>query len=192
MKMKLNEIIGLTLASAVLCVSTLALAETKPMKAESIVDLEKKVLYSKPKVSFYNWYDYKRGMFVAGMEKKYVLVSFCTNTSAYCLKLDQNTYSDPAVKKLLEDKFVTVKVDGAAKNQMNINNKMITEKDLLKQFDIEGFPTMTFLDSEGKKVSGAIKGYLPPEKFLIVLKYISSDAYKSINFKDYMQMEENK
>src|SRR5687767_4046758 len=127
MKIKFNKIPGVILAALVLSVSTMAVAQgTKNI--ESIADLEKKVLYSKPNFTPNNWYDYKRGLFVATRENKYLLMSFCSRTSTYCLKLEENTFSNPAVKKLLAEKFVTVRVDANASNPMMINNKNLTEK----------------------------------------------------------------
>jgi thioredoxin-related protein len=189
MKIKLSKIITLALAALVSGISAVQGAQTDILKKESIPDLEKKVLYSKPRPATNNWYDFKRGMFIAAQEKKYVVVSFCTKSSSYCLKLEENTFGDPAVKRLLRDKFVAVKVDADSTNPMLIDNKKVTEKDLIKQNSVTGFPTITFLDSGGKKVSGAIKGYVPPEMFLTLLKFISSESYKNTTFKDFMQKE---
>lgn len=189
MKIKFIKIPGIILAVSVI-IPTTAVSQTNSFKPESIEYLEKKVLYSKSNVVTNNWFDYKRGMFVANRENKYLLMNFCSSTSSYCLKLEENTFSNPAVKKLLSEKFVTIKVNANANNPMIINNKKVTEKDLIKKYNVAGFPTITFLDSGGRKISGTIKGYLPPEKFIIVLKYISTDAYKSTNFLDFMRIEE--
>ncbi len=170
---------------------TVVISQSGFAAAESIKTLEEKVMAANPaKFTENNWYDYKRGFFIASQENKNILLSFCVKDNPYCLKLQDNTYTNPEIKKFLSENFVTIRVDGAANNLINFNDKNISEKDLIKQYAVEGFPTIAFLNPQGKVIGGSIKGFIAADKFLPVLKYIASDSYKNIKFKDFLKMQE--
>jgi thioredoxin-related protein len=169
---------------------TIALFFSATSGAENLKSLEDKVINNKQKTSSSTgWYDYKRGLFIANQENKYIILNFCLKDNLYCNKLDEKTFSNPNIKKYIKDKFVPIKIDAGANNIINLNNKKITEQDLLKQFDVEGYPTIAFLDSQGEIVGGSVKGYLEPEKLMPVLKFIATDAYKDTSFKDFFMKE---
>ncbi len=184
MAKKLNFLFPVLTIAVMLSLNTAA-------NSENLKSLEEKTLIKKQKnIQLTNWFDYKRGLFVASQENKYILLNFCLKDNLYCNKLDEKTFTNSNIKKYLKENFVPVKIDAEANNQMNINNKKITENDLLKEFAIEGFPTIAFLDSQGQPVGGSVKGYLEPEKLIHVLKFIATDAYKDMNFKDFFTKEE--
>lgn len=144
-------------------------------KANNMEDDSKRV--SASKTVDYTWFDYKRGLFKANHEKKYILLSFCKDNDSYCDKLYTKTFSTPEVKTLLEDKFVPISIDVDSEYRID-TYKTMAEKELVDKYEIEGFPTILFLDSTGKIISGSIKGAITPEKLLVILKYIYTDAYK--------------
>lgn len=160
--------------------------------AEKITDLEKNVVLSntpKPKL---NVYDYKRGLFVANQEKKYILLTFCTQNN-FCSKLYNETYVNPSVKKILDENFILVDVNAESKNILIFEDKKMQEKDLVKIYKIDNkFPTINFLDSKGEKISGTIKGFIPSNKFLDILKYISSNSYTKMKFDEFLKKEKTK
>lgn len=163
------------LSLATLSIAFSSFLSNKVEAADPTQYLENRTIYAKAPIN-YDWYDYKRGLFVAEQTKKYVLLNFCIRDDKYCGKLGKS-YADDEVKAILREKFVTINIDGASNFRIE-SQKNMPEKALLKKYDIDAYPTIAFLDSKGKQVSGLVKGYLTPEKLLVILKYISSDSYK--------------
>lgn len=152
--------------------------------------LETKVLYSKKPAVKEMWYDYKRALFLASQENKPVLLSFCKDDNSFCNKMNDKTFKNPKVKKYLEDNFIPVRVDPDSYDRIQANKAML-EKDLVKEYEIEGYPTVAFLSPEGKMISGLTKGFIDADKFLVILKYISTENYKKTTLKNFEKMEKN-
>lgn len=100
------------------------------------------------------------GLRDAKAKKKPVMADFYTDWCGWCKKLDKDTYSDPKVAALAE-KFICVKVDG--------------EKypDLVSKYGISGYPTIVFLDMDGKEV-GRIVGYTDANGLIAKMKQVLS------------------
>ena len=104
-------------------------------------------------VSAITWdYNFYNALQKAKSQNKPILVDFYTDWCGWCKKLDRDTYSDKRVNELALQ-FVCVKVDGD-KNA-----------DLLRKYNVRGFPYTLFLASDGKVVD-MIRGYAGPTDFI--------------------------
>ncbi len=139
---------------------------------------------SKPLVL--NWLSYDEGLIKAEKEGKYILIDFYTDSCGWCGKLDKEVYSNEGVKKIFLDKFVIIKVDASSENKVEEDGKEITEKKLATLYQITGYPTIWFLESNHNRIA-PLPGYVPAEKFITVLNYISEGWYKKIPFKEYVE-----
>ena len=99
----------------------------------------------------------------AGSEKKLVMVDFYTDWCGWCRRLDQNTLSDSKVQQALEA-FVSVRLNAEKDG-----------RDAAERFNVDGYPTILFLDAKGGEV-GRIPGYLEPGPFLAELEDIIKKA----------------
>jgi thiol-disulfide isomerase/thioredoxin len=100
--------------------------------------------------------DYNAALRKARREKKNILVNFCTSWSGPCLILEERTFNDAEVVTLT-DEYICLKLDGDL------------ERKLVKQFDIQNYPTLLVLDARGKERSKVI-GYQPAAEFSAYLK----------------------
>lgn len=143
------------------------------------------------------WYKYAEGLKKAQDEKKNMMVNFYTKWCGYCKKMDKYTFGDEAVKKILMENFVPVKVDGTSKDKINLGGKKITEKELTSQYRIAAFPSTMFLKPTGQRIPwvyNPVRGYLGADVFVDVLNYLKDDLYKETTFKEYLagKKEKNK
>ncbi len=143
------------------------------------------------------WYRYDDGLRKAQAENKNIMINFYTKWCGYCRKMDNGTFADEEVKKVLMERFVPVKVDGGSKNKISFNGKKITEKELTTRYRVSAFPSTMFLNPAGEKIQwmyNPVRGYVGADIFLEVLKYLKDDLYKKMSFKDYLdgKKEDNK
>lgn len=77
----------------------------------------------------------------AKQENKLVLLDFWATWCKNCTMLEQNTFSDPEVQKILKEKYVLVRVQAE-----NANDPATQE--LLKTYQVQGLPTLVILTPE--------------------------------------------
>jgi thioredoxin-related protein len=135
------------------------------------------------------WYRYDEGLAKAKKEKKHVMVAFYTNWCGWCKRMDKITYADEKVKKVLTGSYVTIKVNAESKEQVQVDGKKITEKELAQQFRARSFPTTWFLKQSGDKIAPYL-GYVDATAFVNVLNFIKDDLYDKMTFEEYMKNQD--
>jgi hypothetical protein len=123
------------------------------------------------------WRAFAEGKEQAEDSGKKLMVYFRTEWCGYCDRMEQSTFDDEAVIRLLEKQFVPVKVDAEA------------QRKLAAAFQVRSYPTSWFLTPEGEKIL-FLPGYAPAEPFLQVLRFIHTDAYREMSFEDYLKADE--
>ncbi|MGA2192513.1 MAG: thioredoxin fold domain-containing protein [Nitrospirota bacterium] len=131
------------------------------------------------------WMGFTEGMQKAKETGKPAMVDFYTTWCKYCQLLDKTTYKDPAVIDLVNKNFISIKVNAEGNASVVDKGKKMTEKELATQYKVSGFPTIWFLSSNGEPIA-PLPGYMPPDDFKPVLTYVSSGAYKKMQFQEYM------
>ena len=132
------------------------------------------------------WLPYNEGLLKAEKESKHVLIYFYTNECGWCKKMEKETYSNEEVKKILYDKFVAIKINAKSENKVVENGKKISERKLATLYQVSGYPTTWFLESDNNRIA-PLPGYAPTEQFIPVIKYIGEGWYKSISFEEYLK-----
>lgn len=95
---------------------------------------------------------YDKAVAAAAKDGKLIFIDFYTTWCGPCKMLEQSTFKDPWVKDWLAGKAVALQVDA--------------EKDvqLAEKFRVEAYPTLVFLNSEGKVLERQI-GYIDAAEF---------------------------
>jgi thioredoxin-related protein len=125
------------------------------------------------------WISYNEGMTAGGKEGKKIFLSFYADWCTFCAKMDKETFKDPAIVKYLNEHFINIKIDTEKENE------------IARKHFVRGLPMTWFLESNGDKIS-SLPGYIPPDMFLQILKYIETDSYKKMTFKEYSDSLEKK
>ena len=62
-------------------------------------------------------------------------------------------------------------------------------RELAAALEVTGTPTTIFFDADGTFITKA-PSYWPPDRFLLVLRYVREGAYDLMPFADYVEMVE--
>src|SRR3954464_2290906 len=90
--------------------------------------------------------DYGTARREAAEKGRPLLIDFVTESCFLCKKLDATTFRDPAVTSLLNEQFVTLKVDAEQ------------EAALAQALRVQQYPTMVLAGPDGK-IIGVLEGY---------------------------------
>ena len=98
---------------------------------------------------------------------KALVVYFYSNTCSVCKKMKATTLKDRRVRKILNEKFVAVRV--------NITNHSDEKSMAIKRrFKVFGTPTMLFFGSHGELLKDeTVYGYVSPEEFYDLLDILA-------------------
>ncbi|WP_461830207.1 thioredoxin family protein [Aquifex sp.] len=126
--------------------------------------------------------DLKEDLEEAKREGKYLFLMFEEEGCPFCDKMKRVTFQEPKVKEYFAKHFYMVIVDRKGSNPVvDFGGKEMTEKELAKKYKVRGTPVFVFVDHEGKTIL-KVMGYIPPEEFLLIGKYIAEGHYKNMSF----------
>ena len=109
------------------------------------------------------WQPWSDAVFAqAKREKRFVLLDLEAVWCHWCHVMDENTYSDPAVIKILREYYIVVKADQDAR------------PDLSNRFEDYGWPATVVFNGDGQEIVKR-QGYLAPDEMLSILKAIVAD-----------------
>jgi thiol:disulfide interchange protein len=104
-----------------------------------------------------NWLgSIEEGKELAKKENKPLMIDTSAEWCVACQELEEYTFSDPEVAKVLED-YVLVKLDFTKKNEATDKKR--------KELNVLGMPTVIFMDAEGNEQK-RFSGFYPKDKFL--------------------------
>ncbi len=129
------------------------------------------------------WIDsYSAALLKAKEEDKPIMIDVYANWCKWCKVLDQQTYSDSEVISK-SNEFINAKVNGDH------------NKEIVMKYQVSGYPTLLFIDSEGNllmNVTGFVKAPDLLNKMETVLKlYTDIKSLKTILEKDADDIEAN-
>ncbi|WP_395737660.1 thioredoxin family protein [Prosthecobacter sp.] len=104
--------------------------------------------------------DYEKSLAKAKESKKMVLLDFTgSDWCGYCMKLDAEVFSKPAFKKFAKANLILVELDFPHNTPLPKKTEA-QNKELGRKYNVNGYPTIVLLDSEGKEAARFV-GYDP-------------------------------
>ena len=110
----------------------------------------------------FGWMPYEAASFAkAKAEKRFILIDGAAEWCHWCHVMDETTYRDPTIGKILSEKFVAIRVDIDAR------------PDLAERYGEWGWPATILLSPDAEEI-GKFRGYLEPEKLRAALEDVTS------------------
>ncbi len=120
------------------------------------------------------WYSHEEGMAIGKKEEKKIFLHFYADWCTYCKKMEKETFSNQSVASYLNENFIPIKVNSDK------------ERKIANRYNVRGLPTTWFISKHGD-IIGNQPGFMPPDKLLPLLKYIQTNSYKKMSFKNFLK-----
>lgn len=104
----------------------------------------------------------------------------------YCESMIMFTLDDDPVRELIERKFIYLHVNISESDHIKYKDFSGNGRDFATYLGYNIYPSSLFFNKKGQIVH-ASPGYLDKDKFLVVLKYVDSQSYKTMGLQTYQK-----
>jgi len=148
------------------------------------------------------WITFEEAVEKSKTEKRKIFIDVYTDWCGWCKVMDKNTFTDPQIARLLNDKYYAVKFDaeqtadvefrGTTFKFVPFGNKGAHQLAMALLNNQMSYPNFVFLDEEFRIVpifenSTSLPGYRKPEEFHIFLSFVGGDFFKKTNIQEYQK-----
>lgn len=131
------------------------------------------------------WRGWNEGLAAAAGSGKPVIVDVYTDWCGWCKRMDRDTYSRAEVSDYVNRHFVMVRLNAESNERVSYGGHAFTGRSLAGGFQVTGYPTTIFLRASGEHLVN-VPGYLPPDKFMKLVRYIGDGAMdRGVKWEEY-------
>jgi thioredoxin-related protein len=140
------------------------------------------------------WMSFEEAIERSKTEKRKIFIDVYTDWCGWCKVMDKNTFSEPAVAKVLNEKFYPVKFDAEGTKDVEFagrtfkfipsGNKGVHELAVALLNNQLSYPTVVFLDEEFRMIQ-PVPGYQKAPEFHRMIQFIGEDYYKKMKWADF-------
>lgn len=131
------------------------------------------------------WYSFNEGVELAKSQNKILLVDFYTDWCGWCKKMDAETYTNEEIIKMINDKFIPVKVNPEKDGMLKVNGKEIQAATFAQSMGVSGYPAIGFFNPNAELIQ-LVPGYKTTDEFKKLLDFFVTEKYKLVDFNNYM------
>jgi thioredoxin-related protein len=148
------------------------------------------------------WMTFEEAVEKSKTEKRKIFIDVYTDWCGWCKVMDKNTFTDPQIARLLNEKYYAVKFDaeqtadvvfrGTTFKFVPFGNKGAHQLAMALLNNNLSYPNFVFLDEEFRIVpifsgSTSVPGYRKPEEFHIFLAFVDGDHFKKLSIQEYQK-----
>ncbi len=151
-------------AATILTLSALACSSTGQVASPTAASTDIREARASAQRQSFQWQPWSAESFAkAKRDRKFVLVHGAAEWCHWCHVMEETTYRDPRVGRLLSERFVTIRVDVDAR------------PDIEERYLECGWPATIVLSPSGNELS-KYRGYLPANEMLELLRQATSSS----------------
>ncbi|MCU0416761.1 MAG: DUF255 domain-containing protein [Cytophagaceae bacterium] len=131
------------------------------------------------------WMTYEQAAAAAKKSPKPIFIDVYTHWCGWCKQMDKTTFSHPKIADYLNKKFYPVKINAESSDSTTYNGKRMTYAQLCAQvFKVNSYPSTVYLEAD-ERLLQPLPGYMDPNQFNKVIKYIGDNHYKTTTWEDF-------
>ncbi|MBI5043000.1 MAG: thioredoxin family protein [Nitrospirae bacterium] len=131
------------------------------------------------------WMEYYEGLQKAQKENKPVFIYFYRIGCPQCKILNEEILTDETIKKTLKENFILIQIDGeGGKKQRDAAGKIVTERQLSKDYGVAAYPLVWFLQPDAKQIY-KLTGVFAVKDYLQFINYVGNGWYKKMDMRQY-------
>lgn len=131
------------------------------------------------------WVSLQSALSTAKVTDQKVMVFIYTDWCGYCRRMNNTTFVNEDVLSYLGEKFSAVRLNAESNEKVQMEDQTVTEAQLAMALGANGFPTTVFLEANGQYIT-RLPGYLEPQTYVDVLRYIGDNRYRTETYEEYM------
>jgi len=141
-----------------------------------------------------NWMSFEQAVEKSKTGKRKIFIDVYTNWCGWCKVMDNKTFNDPLVAKLLNEKFYAVKLNAEQREDINFDGHVFKFVEngnsgyhqlaaalLNNQLS---YPTVVFLDEDFKMIQ-PLAGYRQAPEFHQIISFIGEGHYKTEKWEQF-------
>jgi thioredoxin-related protein len=140
------------------------------------------------------WLTFEQAVRLSKADKRPIFIDVYTDWCGWCKVMDKNTFSDPEVAQLLNEKFHPVKFNGEQKEDIvfdgNTFKFVASGRSGYHQLAAAllnnklSYPTVVFLDEEFRIIQ-PLAGYRKAPEFHMIAQFIGEGHYKNVKWEEW-------
>jgi thioredoxin-related protein len=181
-------------------VKVLEPSEDKELSSTSIAKQKASTTVEQADQTQVKWLTFEEAVEKSKREKRKIFVDVFTDWCGWCKVMDNKTFPDPEIARLLNEKFYPVKLNAEQRADVVFNGvtfkfvesgrngyHQLAAALLNNQMS---YPNFVFLNEDFHIIPliqgySSLPGYRKPEEFHIFLTYVGNDHYKNVKLSDY-------
>lgn len=121
------------------------------------------------------WIDFDQAIKIAKEKNKFVMVKLYADWCGPCQMMDEITFSDPKVIKIIDENFLAAKLNVESEKIINCDNWPRSIANCVsKNWELVGIPTISIIGPSGYNILN-VSRYLNPEEMELFLNNLLSD-----------------
>lgn len=146
-----------------------------------------------PKV---NWMTFEEAVARSKNDKKKIFIDVYTDWCGWCKVMDKNTFNDPEVARLLNEKFHPVKFNAEQREPVVFDGHTFRFIESGRNGYHElaasllnnklSYPTVVFLNEDFEMIQ-PLPGFRKADEFHKIIQYIGEDHFKSQSWEDFQK-----
>jgi len=141
------------------------------------------------------WYSFEEAVALNKENPRKIFIDVYTDWCGWCKKLDKTTFVDPVIVKILNTKYYSVKFNAESTKPIDFGGKTFTNEGgsrsthQLAAALLQGkmsYPSAAYL-TEDLQLLTSVPGYMTPKDLEPILKFFSTDSYKTVDYQAYLK-----
>jgi len=145
--------------------------------------------------SVVKWYSIEEAVALAAKSPRPIFVDAYTDWCGWCKKLDKDTFSNPVIAEILNNKYYAVKFDAEGKEPVTFQGRrFVNDGSLGKTHQLAyallrgrlGYPTVVFLTANSELIT-SVSGYQTPAQIEPWLIYYAGTSWQKQSYDDFFK-----